>query len=56
VLTDHLKDDRQALNLYQRFKWAVVANLSIRRWKLTSQDIEVALQSIREQEIAQSIS
>jgi len=56
MLTDHLRNDRQALNLYQRFKWAVVMKLPIRRWQLTSQDIEAALQSIREREIAQSIS
>ena len=27
ILADHLGDDEQALNLYQRFKWAVIAEL-----------------------------
>jgi hypothetical protein len=50
LLADHLGDDEQALNLYQRFKWVVVAELPKKRWKLTTHEIEVILQSIREQE------
>jgi hypothetical protein len=50
ILADHLSDDEQALNLYQRFKWAVIAGLPRKRWSLTSHDIDQALQSIRAQE------
>ena len=50
ILADHLEDDEQALNLYQRFKWAVVAGLPRLRWVLTGRQIEEALELIREQE------
>jgi hypothetical protein len=50
LLADHLADDRQALDLYQRFKWTVVVELPKRRWTLTSREIDATLQSIREQE------
>jgi hypothetical protein len=52
VLADHLADDRQALNFYQRFKWVVIAELPRKRWTLTSRDIDAALQSIRTERIA----
>ena len=51
LLTDHLQDDREALNLYQRFKWKVITTLPIRRWTLTSLDLDQALQRIRAQEL-----
>jgi hypothetical protein len=47
ILADHLGDDQEALNFYQRFKWAVIAELPKRRWTLTSRDIEAALHRIR---------
>jgi len=50
ILADHLADDREALNLYQRFKWAVVVGLPRRRWILTSLIIDQILQNIRNQE------
>ena len=50
ILDDHLSDDAQALNLYQRFKWAVIAELPRKRWMLTSADIDQAVQRIREAE------
>jgi Family of unknown function (DUF6166) len=50
ILADHLSDDREALNLYQRFKWAVVVGLPRRRWILTSLIIDQILQNIRNQE------
>jgi len=53
IVGDHTGDDEQALNLYQRFKWAVVVELPRnRRWTLTSRDIDQALERIREQGIA----
>ena len=50
ILADHLGDDEQALNLHQRFKWAVIAELPHREWILTSEDIERVLQSLWERE------
>ena len=50
LLADHLDNDEEALNLYQRFKWAVIARLSLHHWTLTSDQIEEALQRIRETE------
>ncbi len=49
ILADHMDDDT-ALNLYQRFKWMVVTGLPKKQWVLTSETIDLALHSIREQE------
>jgi hypothetical protein len=49
ILADHLDDDRQALDVYQRFKWAVVAELPRKRWTLMSQDIDRAIEAVRDQ-------
>src|SRR5258708_39621212 len=46
LLADHLSDDRRALDFYQRFKWAVIAELPRKGWTLKSDDIERALASI----------
>lgn len=51
ILADHLADDLQALNLYQRFKWAVVTELPRQQWTLTSDEVDTALHEIREQEV-----
>jgi hypothetical protein len=50
ILADHCQDDERALNFYQRYKWAVVAELPHREWIITSVDIDRALQSLRERE------
>jgi hypothetical protein len=51
IVADHLGNDREALNLYQRFKWAVIAELPRnKRWILTSHDIDRVLQAIRDLE------
>src|ERR1035438_8868146 len=50
ILADHFFDDEQALNLYQRFKWAVVAELPHRGWTLTSDQIDAVLRSLLERE------
>jgi len=53
LLADHLANDREALDTYQRFKWAVIAELPRKqRWTLTSREIDQALERIREPEIA----
>jgi len=50
ILADHCGNDEQALNFYQRFKWAVIAELPYRAWTLTSQEIDQVLQTLRERE------
>ena len=50
ILAHHLSNDQEALNLYQRFKWAVVAELPKHRWLLTSREIDAVLHRIRENE------
>ena len=50
LLADHLGDDHEAVTLHQDFKFAVVARLPKRGWTLTSQEIDRAIQLIREQE------
>jgi hypothetical protein len=51
LLADHLGDDEHALNLYQRFKWQVIAELPRKCWVLTSREVDEALQRIHEQEV-----
>jgi hypothetical protein len=47
LLADHFNNDERALNLYQKFKWAVVARWSrASAWSLTSADIEQALAAL----------
>ena len=50
ILADHLGDDSEALDLYQRFKWQVVAELPRHSWTLTDEQIDRVLHNIREQE------
>lgn len=47
VLADYCQNDERALNLYQRFKWAVVAELPYRGWVLTAEEIEAVLQKLQ---------
>ena len=50
ILADHCHNDEQALNFYQRFKWAVIAELPHRSWTLTTESIDRMLDSLRERE------
>lgn len=50
ILANHFEDDTEALNLYQRFKWSVIAELPRKRWTLTSEQIQQALQSLQSAE------
>ena len=50
ILADHCGNDQEALNLYQRFKWAVVAELPFRHWTVTSDEIDQVLKTLRERE------
>jgi Family of unknown function (DUF6166) len=56
ILADHLADDQQALNVYQRFKWAVIAELPKRGWTLTSQQIQEAVETLRSSDSSASTS
>ena len=51
ILADHCANSEEALNLYQRFKWEVIAELPHREWILTSADIDAALQNLRAAEL-----
>ena len=51
VLADHLGNCRQALALYQDFKWAVVSKLPESGWTLSARDIDQSLQAIRSQNV-----
>ncbi|MEJ0091329.1 MAG: DUF6166 domain-containing protein [Limisphaerales bacterium] len=50
ILADHLGNDEEALNLHQRFKWAVIVGLPRHYWTLTGQQIDEALQKLRKSE------
>ena len=50
ILADHCNNDEEALNFYQRFKWALIAELPHRSWTLTSQEIDLVLQKVRDTE------
>ena len=52
LLADYLADDHEALEFYQRFKFAVVAGLPRSRWELTGHQIDEALRTIREHKYA----
>ena len=47
ILADHLANDEQALDFYQRFKWTVIAELPKRGWTLTSAQVEESLEKLR---------
>lgn len=47
LLADHLGDSGEALTCYQDFKFAVVAGLKRDGWKLTSEDIQRSLDTLR---------
>ena len=49
IVADHLGDDEKALAIYQSFKFSVIAALPEKEWKLSSDEIEAALQTIHRQ-------
>jgi len=51
ILADHLGNDEQALNFYQRFKWRIIAELPDGSWTLTSEQIEQTLQELCEEDL-----
>ena|SRR5688572_24591950 len=56
ILADHLGDDQQALNLYQRFKWKVIADLPYKRWTFASEQIDEILRTIRQEDFAGGVT
>ena len=52
LLADHLGDNEKALALYQDFKGLVVSGLPREGWKLSSRDIDQALDAIRKENAA----
>jgi hypothetical protein len=50
LLADHTQAAEQALNLYQRFKWMVVAELPHTGWTLTTRQIDQIIQCIRDED------
>ena len=52
ILAHHLRDGREALRLYQRFKFAIVAGLPKRGWTLSNRDIDQALDAIYKENAA----
>lgn len=50
ILADYLKDDENALRLYQDFKWAVVARFGD-NWNLFKKELDDAIKAIRNEEI-----
>jgi len=52
ILAEHLGDDRGALNLYQDFKWACIAQLRGANRSLSSEEIDDCLAQLSEQQEA----
>ena len=52
ILAHHCESDEEALDLYQRFKWSVIANLPRIGWNLSARQIDEALERIRANETA----
>jgi len=50
ILADHCERSEDALNLHQRFKWNVVAELPDSGWRLDSWDVDAAIDAIRSKE------
>jgi hypothetical protein len=50
ILAEHLNDDRAALNRYQRFKWACIAQIRSASWSLSSEEIDNCLAKLLAQQ------
>ena len=50
ILAEHLGDDDAALNLYQDFKWACIAQIRGANWSLSSEEIDSSLARLSEQQ------
>lgn len=56
ILADHLDNEQEALNCYQRFKWTVIETLPRRGWTLTNADIDEALERIRDERLVGGVA
>jgi hypothetical protein len=52
ILAHHCDSNEEALDLYQRFKWAVIAGLPRIGWSLNTQQINEAIDRIHAEESA----
>lgn len=52
ILAHHCDSDEEALELYQRFKWAVIAALPRIGWSLNTRQIDEAIERIRTEDAA----
>ena len=50
ILAEHLGDNRAALNLYQDFKWACIAQIRGANWSLSGEEIDNCLARLSEQQ------
>jgi hypothetical protein len=50
ILAEHLGDDHAALNQYQRFKWACIAQIRSASWSLSNEEIDNCLAQLSEQQ------
>ena len=50
ILAEHLGNDDAALNLYQDFKWACIAQICGANWSLSSEEIDNCLAQLSEQQ------
>ena len=50
ILAEHLGNDDAALNLYQDFKWACIAQICGANWSLSSEEIDNCLARLSEQQ------
>jgi hypothetical protein len=50
ILAEHLGNDDAALNLYQDFKWACIAQIRGPSWSLSSEEIGTCLARLSEQQ------
>ena len=52
ILAEHLGDDHAALNLYQAFKWACIAQIRDSSWALSGEEVDNCLARLMEQQEA----
>ena len=55
ILVDHLSNDDVAQNLYQAFKFRVIGALKSDSWTLSSDEIDKALQEIKDEKLSAEI-
>jgi hypothetical protein len=55
ILAHHCDSENEALELYQRFKWAVIAVLPRIGWSLNTRQIDQAIERIRAEESAKGV-